>query len=381
MMNKLLKYFLASIFALAATPYANAAVTASVSATPSSIGFNSRTNVQLSWKVSSDSLRVGTREITSSSGTLRLPSGSILATVNKTVGGSKVTTTPETVSFTLPESLSISQTLVRKAQQAGANSIIYQRVFSDPSVGDNATKIITFAIKGTGGDVFTIRNAELSFEDGSRSLIAANDEKFRARAVVGFMGSGIIDYSWQLASPPSTAGQPVYTTLISRRQHLMSGDRIILNSPALPSVNSGEHLVRLLIRQPGPIATSRPLRYVVREGGIPLSSAPVIDMVASHPAAGARVTHQTEFSWRPIVGADAYQLEVHVAKFFTNNVNAESPVPIAGILIPAVQNKVTMNNATWQHLQHGKEYQWRVIALNADGVVIGSSPLRSFVYP
>jgi hypothetical protein len=104
------------------------------------------------------------------------------------------------------------------------------------------------------------------------------------------------------------------------------------------------------------------------------------------------------FAWSAIPGARAYQLEVYrgreepglrlpdlrgqIGEPTPSEVaEALSRPPVTGVLVRGATNRAVLSPMARRHLLPGRAYFWRVLALGADGRIVGASPLRELRTP
>ena len=418
------KQALLLLLTLALMPLQALAALSSVSGsnTPSTVQITPAATSIVSWTATRQVHREGTYTVYSTSGSFVSEDGKTLDRVASKIDDSVRATDAGTITFKMSETLVVPLTVIRTVQQQGDSVFYYQRTFVDESDGSRASAKVRFTLQsseavtpveiisiedsptnttgtnttgttsGTGTSRtspptyslsnITVTNTRLLFDDNSKTAIIQKDAQMRAIAVVNYNGSGIISYTWELASPPSTQGTPVYLPLETRRHHLMAGGRISISSPKLPSKRSGEYLLRLRIDTLSVPLRTEALRYAVRAEQKTLELKDAIVIETDTPAAGALLMATTEFHWQDIPGARAYQLEL----FDTTQINTKAaavsgPAPITGIIVPADKNRLSLGAVSRTHLISGKRYFWHVIALAGNGHVIGRSKLKEIIVP
>jgi len=256
---------------------------------------------------------------------------------------------------------------------------------------------VTLNITGSGGASFAITREALSFDDGSAVRVIPRGLKLQAQAEVNYSGTGLMQAMWEIAEPSSTSGEPVYRPLAQVNQSLLSVDSQVLKSPVLPTDSIGLYLLRLRIIDPLADYETPVIRYFVGEG-TPGKGLPASPMALNSPAPAALLLADTGFSWQPIADARAYQLEVYLTGrkidivlpdigtagntiSSSDILNALAHPPVTGMLVPGKQTSVVLTASARTHLKTGKAYFWRVLAIGADGNVIGQSPMREVRTP
>ena len=134
--------------------------------------------------------------------------------------------------------------LFKLHKKKGFSHFSYARQFTDFPDNSNQSGSVVFTITGgSAASELTIRRAEMEFDDGRISEIIETNSTLKAHAILSYNGTGLLDYSWEVASPPSTQGQAIFVTLTTRRQYLLAGQNVVLQSPNLPTSREGEYLV------------------------------------------------------------------------------------------------------------------------------------------
>lgn len=302
--------------------------------------------------------------------------------------------------FRLNERLSVPGSISALAAQAGVRRIYYVRDFqfegSSPTV---AVQIIDLQqpVPGrrqadNGIDTASgveIQNLVLTFETGTLSEVIRPDMPLKARARIRFRQAGRLNAIWEVATPVSTVGQPLYVPLEIVNRYI-SGSDITLLSPPLPSTMNGLHRLRLRIISPRQMIEDQrdwpTLSYRVSDS--------VLDSDNGIPALDAWLGESTDafslhsrFYWRPVSNAYAYQLE-----FYPNSTDQLLPVsglsngqqqaelaqaPSAGQLFHGQHQSASPSSSLINQLQKGQLYLWRLVAIDRDGTVIAASPLES----
>ena len=381
--------------------------------------------VQIIWRGSVSST------IGSSSGALTVNSnGGMLLVGNQTLQTintplSQVVSMPSSspsASFQIEESLQLSANVTQQAGNLGATQLIYRRQFSVPggSVRQGQVTInLTSApaptpVPGPTPDptpdptpqpgpqptpeptplpidsAVDIQQMSLRFDTGEQTRVLQPGEPLAAQLRMRYQRAGLLRAQWELATPSSTAGEPVFTPLRQVQQYLGGGQEILLQSPPLPSNSSGLYLLRFVVLQPAGIEQPLTIRYMV---GGSADQAPIAIRVMRQqgPADNASLGSATRFEWQPLSGVHAYQLELYdhsaaglgspalsTALTFNSVAEVSLPVsPIAGLLVPGEQSGASLSDMTRDHLANDNLYYWRVLAINAEGFIVGASTLRA----
>ncbi len=219
----------------------------------------------------------------------------------------------------------------------------------------------------------------LRFESGALTRTLAVGEQAEVEAHLLYNRSGMFDAVWEVASPPSTRGQPVFVPVENVRQYLGAGGEARLRSPQLPVQQPGLYMIRLRVLQPAGTQAPVALHYVVTQQ---LSAEPeaVAQLRLAGPAAAAILDATTRFQWRGHSGAVAYQLEFYDEPPAQDSQRSELTHVMqqraAGLLLPATTTETRLSAAVVGRLEADRLYYWRVVALDNDGAIMAASELR-----
>lgn len=285
----------------------------------------------------------------------------------------------QSTTFGLRENLRIPQKIVRKALSLGLNQIVFQRVFFDSPDNTEFPGNINFQLSsGTIAGQLNIERIQVEFENQRSSLIIPRTSQLNARAIINYKGTGLFQYRWEIASPPSTKSNPLFFPLIARKQYLLAGDQVTIQSPNLPTNLKGNYLLRLAVTNPQIAFPLKVLRYSVKsQSGSSLASRlKTINLL--QPKKDSALVKSTEFAWHTIEGSKAYQLELYSRppQVISNLIKQQDDKPITGVLMPATKTHIKLTDNSFAHLSRKQTYYWRVIAISADGEIIGQSEFR-----
>lgn len=390
-MNNRVTYFLRCVtallmLALSSAPYA--AISAVV-ATPNQVNVatGQATSFTVTWFVTETA---GPVSVVSTEGIIQDSDGTRLLRVATPL--SRVANSGQTVVIT--ETVFVPASVGTTAQRRGMVNVTYSRLFNDGGVPVPGVVNLFFVSSSVAG--FGVTREALSFDDGTPVRIVQRNDKLHAKAELTVTGTGLLQAVWEIASPPSTQGEPFYRSLAQVNQPLNHGDRNTIESPALPTSLTGIHLLRLRITNPLPGFDAPVIRYFVGEGR-PGHGMPPTPISLERPANLALLDKETQFSWQAVKEARIYQLEIYKATpgvldslpdigGSTGPSAAEmqtvlSHPPITGVLVPADKTKTVLSTISRGYLIAGQRYYWRLLAIDLHGVIIAMSPLRELRVP
>lgn len=249
------------------------------------------------------------------------------------------------------------------------------------------------AAERVGGD-FAIERVDLRFVDGAKVKVLAAGQQVRAEAEITFRGTGQLGGDWEIAGPTTTSGSPQFRTLELVSHLLGMGRRETIASPPLPTAATGAYLLRLRVKQPEIAGLPLVIRYFVGPPGSAAGKAGApVAIAARGPVAGGPAGGLM-FTWQPVAGSSAYQLEIYEKdgtpargevgkREGSAALLVVSPAPerepVAGVIVPASETEVPAARAYGEKLAAGKAYLWRVVAIGAEGRVLGESVLQDLV--
>ena len=189
---------------------------------------------------------------------------------------------------------------------------------------------------------------------------------------------------------------PSFRTLELVNRHFGPGRREVLASPQLPATATGAYLVRLRITVPELADDAPTLSYLVGLPGGEAAAGPAgaPGTLVAHGPTGRGPADALVFSWQPVAGSIAYQVEIYekdpsaaAAQARADDqdaclVSVPSSVgrpPVTGVLVPGTRTEAALGHAAAAKLAAGTSYIWRVTALDKDGNVICDSPLKEFI--
>ncbi len=165
--------------------------------------------------------------------------------------------------------------------------------------------------------------------------------------------------------------------MVSRKQFVLAGSEIKLQSPILPSSRNGLYFVRLKLNNPNPNFELPILRYTV----VPQTSEQPKSLLVGSPPQDAVLSTQTQFSWQAVSDAKVYQVEVFLEQPNDTAHSSKQLIrPVTGTQVPATKEQLSFNAISLAHLRTGQTYYWRVIAVDQAGKVLAISKSRRLIY-
>ncbi|MTI08986.1 hypothetical protein [Curvivirga aplysinae] len=362
-----------SAFLFFAQSQAFATVT-NVSASPSvaNVSVKGSSKITVTWTVTRffdvAGGNVATENITSSNANLVI-NGTTVGTLGGTLSQSTTLAGNETRNFTIRETLTVSPTLAAQIVNAATGTVSISRNFTDNRGGTSGS--FNVAVGNAPAGELSLRRIELKFSNNSHTAVIRKDDQLRAVAKVNFRSSGLFRGEWRLVDPSGSLGGGNGRLLKTIRQQFVStGDGSTqIVSPPLPSDVNGLHRVILVIDDTDDSVSAPELRYFVLESVNNKASAKV-EMIS--PADQARISQDTVFSWKPIRGAEAYQLEI---------LSVENNQRVSGKLVPGKDIRMNLSSLSLDHLESGKRYHWYIRAFGKEGNVIGLSEKQTLFMP
>ncbi len=367
------------IFLLASFPLQARIISVTANTNNNQASLINSTQIQIDWRISVEARNSGLLTVRSMNGTFFAPNRetqlgmtSNLLTQNRTLNEGQGAT------LNIRESLVIPQTVARRAQQLGFSQVLFLRTFTDTPDATTATSVLLIDLAGaSSAGQIQIDRVQMQFSNGKRVTSLSAESELQAEALLRYRGSGMIEYSWEIASPPSTQGQIFYTPMVSRKQFVLAGSEIKLQSPILPSSRNGLYFVRLKLNNPNPNFEMPILRYTV----VPQTSEQPKSLLVGSPPQDAVLSTQTQFSWQAVSDAKVYQVEVFLEQPNDTAYSSKQLIrPVTGTQVPATKETLSFNAISLAHLRTGQTYYWRVIAVDQAGKVLAISKSRRLIY-
>jgi hypothetical protein len=371
---------------LPAGPTSAAVVTVTPQPNNFHLAMNQATAVTIRWFVDRTTPSGGT--VISPNGTLNI-AGTII-TINRALsrpvsGGGDVVIVETLV---IPRSL-----LVRAIRSGGPLTGIYARTFIEG--GTTAATSVTFDITTGGGASFGISRLTLKFlDDDSRATVRAVDTRLRAVARIRFTGTGLLQASWQIATPSSTPGNEIFRPLRLERRQLAGNGEVELISPPLPTKIGGQYLVALIIEDPGLGFDTPRLIYTILPPGAPLAESTPQSIRVSAPAPEGPLVTGAKIAWTPAPAAAVYRillieavdgpLTAPQADLQYGAPVEPSPSPgriITGFYMPATATSAVLPALAASRLTPGQRYLLQIQALDGAGTPVAESRLQEVYWP
>ncbi len=317
------------------------------------------------------------------------PDLTILESQAKTLTKPNVTG-PYNVTFT--EAVTIPSSTIYSAYKRGDATLLIQRTFwdtADPNYTVFTTATATVVLTSSAAAGFNISRQELVFDNGSYIRRILRNEPIHAVAQFKYSGSGLLRGVWELATPSTTYGEPVYRRLKNVRKFFGASGTETLQSPPLESNQQGRYLIRFRVEEPATGFDDLVLEYFVGQEMAHITAPPItLELIA--PNQGAFLHPETIFRWREVANAKAYRLDLYkksaslafpaeeatVGEQSAKNPNTLVGAPATGKLVPATTTRLSLSAISRGRLQPGYHYWWRIIAISEDGTVISQSPVR-----
>jgi hypothetical protein len=291
---------------------------------------------------------------------LNSASGRFLA-AGREVGRSNqpLSTTLSNGSGQAQENLQIPVAVVQASVAAGTNRFTYVREFS--AAGLAATSQVSFLITGRGAADFAPQRIQLYFENRRAEItVPKNQPGLRAYAELIYVGEGLLRGFWEVDG----------RVLARVERNLDPSGRVLLTTPEqppLPTYDVGSHRLRFIITSPfSAIDQPTSIYFVTADeyaGGTSIR--------LNAPAPNARqIFRPARFEWQPVTGAAAYLLSFRRPGDLEPRFSAYTREP--GYSLPAA--------VLSRRFDRNRNYQWQVIAFDAENQVIGSSDTRVFTF-
>ncbi len=185
--------------------------------------------------------------------------------------------------FNIFETVRVPRSVLAAAARADTKIIRYTRTFTDESGGAIGTSVVTLQITPSSGGDLSISQIDLRFQNGGITMVTGTDQTLNATAVISYGGSGLLDLIWEVATPSSTSGTPIFIRLKTARQLLGAGRRSVIESPRLPTNLTGSYILRLRVNAPTVDFSGLVLHYSVIRSSAPAAEVKIIRLVNPLP--------------------------------------------------------------------------------------------------
>lgn len=293
--------------------------------------------------------------------------------------------------YSLVEQIQIPSSFIYRARKMGATQISITRDFNDGSTSGAFSSTAIFTITGSSATGFSVNQVSVRFDNNQPQLVVKRLKRVSAYINISYNGSGLLQGVWEIATPTTTIGQPVYSPLRVVRRQLTGTGIAKIFSPRLPTLLQGIYLVRFRITDPASNMESPLIRYFVYTGQKPLLSP--VHVFLHQPGPDTTVGEKTLFSWSKIDKASALRFELYAIKqqnTLGNKLpelgtddknNLEGGKFVAGILLRGSDTKTVLSRLTASRLKPAHWYLWRVVAFDKQGNIIGVSEPRKIQTP
>jgi hypothetical protein len=277
--------------------------------------------------------------------------------------------------------------VIAAAQQAGASTVQYRRFFTDEFDGTQSSSSAEFRMVSGSGGALSLSRIDLRFSNAGTSMVVETDRHLSATANFKYSGSGLLNLSWEVAKPPGTNGTPVFKTLKTLRRFLGAGRSLSIESPSLPTRQTGSYILRLTVHSPEVDFAPFIMRYSVRHGVHPEQTMQNIQLIS--PLNNESINNTTQFAWNPVINATQYQLEIYQYQHPSSQTNGNAIEQIqhidnklltTGILLPSARLESTLSPLAVTHLEEGKVYYWRAVAVDENGLLVRKSNFRKIIF-
>lgn len=258
---------------------------------------------------------------------------------------------------TASEILIIPAGVVERALSGGSTSFIYRRIFTSP-MGDTA--IMNVSITSDAAASFNVKRVELYF-DNNRAEVTVQKyfPNLKAYADIRFTGSGLLEGYWEVDG-----------RIISRvYQMLTFGAMTTLKTPdipALPTFDSGSHIIRFVITNQGVALPTPALVYFVTNEEF---KGKMMELGIKSPQDGSLIDRKSAmFKWGSFSGASLFLVQYY------ENIE-DNPIFSAY----TKKNYYVLPEKVFSHIFiSGKKYYWRVTGYNDKDNMTGESATNSF---
>lgn len=348
-------------------------VKAGVSASPSSVTIprGTQSTRTITYQINSP-IGLACTQVYSTVGRFLGPGSTVIGTVNTYLSGTLIRYgAPPASQGSITETVIIPISVINRAEQLGAKSILYRRQFDyDPAscltlpISDVTDVKIALASDATAP--FSIDRLQLYFENNRAEItVKKNQPGLKAFIDIRFTGSGLLQGYWEVDG----------RILSYVNKHLVYGRQVTLEYPEiprpkelqyLPTIDAGTHIVRFVVTKPTYTVPPPEAIYFV-----------TAEEYAKRPIHLISPKDKTEVDYVPITYRWEGREEVitYLIEFleeanqkpifsaYTKKTSYLLPMPVLkGVFSP------------------GKSYLWRVKGFDEDNKIAGESPEFKFTF-
>lgn len=257
------------------------------------------------------------------------------------------------------EQITISETLLRRAEKLGVSRFQYRRQFYNPN-GAVVGATVQIAVTTSGGGQLKIHGIHLYFDNNKGNITTKrNKTGLASYADIDYSGTGYLRAYWQIDG----------RILAYVNRYLNTGSMITLKTPkvlGLPTFREGSHTVRLIIQEPDqPIIFPKAIYYVTADR-VP-SLVPI--NLAEPGRQAVREYKPFRVAWNPASGVTTYLVE-----FFLKDEDR----PIFSAYVASVPEYTLPETALRHYFIPGKDYVWQVKGFDEENNLSGESDSWEF---
>lgn len=225
-------------------------------------------------------------------------------------------------------------------------------------------------LRASSAGALALRSLTLRFDDESQYRVLRRDAALRAQARLQTTGRGRIDGVWEVSGPAFNTPS-VFRRIGQAQKRVAAGGTTLFESPKLPTDRPGLYKVRFLPRRDGDARFNDAfpvLQYFVTQ------TETLRELQILEPPAGAALGSASRFRWAADPAAAAYRLEFRGRRSLSGaGARRIAAVDVAaGDALPSA----TLRPFTLARLRRERAVYWRVVAYDAAGRPLSSSPLR-----
>jgi len=301
--------------------------------------------------------------VTSPSGDF-ISGGTPLGTVNTPLSS---TLTPSGTAFTntgtVREIIVVPVGVIKRAEQIGVHRFQYTRLFGSLNCITAVAPVsvtVQVAVTGEATASFSVNRLQIYFENHRAEITVKKDQPgLKAFVDIRFAGSGLLQGHWEVDG----------RVLSYVNQHLVYGRQVTLESPdipALPTIDTGTHIVRFIITNPTSTVTPPEAIYFVTAEEFARKPIRLISPKDKSEEDYLPVTFKWEGRDQPTTYLIEFLEEVGQKPIFSAYTKATSYV----LPLPVLKSGFSP----------AKTYFWRVKGFDQDNKIVGESPEFRFTF-